>query len=130
MGSYNIIEIISIVIGTVALGISIHSFIVRKKLNYHLEQKIVESQLEKTVEKMISIRNANAHNKERRLSEKEILSIINRIEQLTKQLKEQERKHFEKTWVLKNQKDKLNYILKLINDSNDSKEFKRIEKTN
>jgi len=123
-------EIVSIILGLSALILSIRNLFLRKKLNQQLERKIANSNLEKSIEKMINIRNSNSHNKKRELTNKEINSLINRLEVIAQELNDNERKHFESTWIYKNQRDKLNYLLKLISESKSFSEFKRFEKVN
>jgi hypothetical protein len=123
-------EIVSIILGLIALVFSIRNLFLRRKLNQQLERKIANSNLEKSIEKMINIRNSNSINKKRELTNKEINSLINRLEVIVQELNDDERKHFESTWIYKNQRDKLNYLLKLISESKSSSNFKRFEKAN
>ena len=123
-------EIVSIILGLIALVFSIRNLFLRRKLNQQLERKIANSNLEKSIEKMINIRNSNSINKKRELTNKEINSLINRLEIIVQELNDDERKHFESTWIYKNQRDKLNYLLKLISESKSSSNFKRFEKAN
>ena len=87
-------------------------------------------EMEKSIERMIRIRNSNAIKKERKLSDKEIISLYEKLENLSKELDEIARKNFEHSWSNKNQKDKLNYLMKLIKESNDNTHFEKIEKIN
>lgn len=128
MKEFNWIEYTSLILAIVALFITLRNLLLRKRINNKLEEKIAKSDLEKSIEKMISIRNANAHNKKRELTEKELNSLILRFEILSKELKENELKHFETTWSYKNQRDRINYLSKLINESNENAKFKSIEK--
>lgn len=125
---FNWIEYTSIILAIIALIITIRNFVLRKRINNILEEKIAKSNLEKSIEKMIRIRNANAHIKKRELTEKELNSLIHKLELIAKELKETEFKHFENTWSYKNQRDRINYLSKLIKESNERNEFKRIEK--
>ncbi len=123
------IQLASIFLGIIALIFSIRNLVLRKKVNNNLEKKILESKIEMSIEKLINKRNANTKGQKRRtLSEKEIDNLIKKFESLTKQLEEAQKKHFEDSWSIKNQKDKINYLTKLIDESNDSKEFKRFQK--
>jgi|TARA_B110000908_G_scaffold171816_1_gene236026 hypothetical protein len=124
------VEIVSIIVALIGLVLSLKNLFLRKKLNKQLENKIANSNLEKSIEKMIKIRNSNSHNKKRELTNKEINSLINRLEVISQELNVNERKHFESTWLYKNQRDKLNYLLKLISESSNSRKFERFEKAN
>lgn len=124
----NIDWITGISIGVASIGFifSIFSIISKIKLNNQLEKKIADSQLEKSIEKLIRIRNANSKDKTRRLSEKEIKSMIDRLEKISKELDDVKRKNFESVWKIKTQKDKLNYLVKLIQESKHNSEFEKV----
>lgn len=118
---------ISIVVASIGVIFSIFSIISKIKLNNQLEKKIADSQLEKSIEKLIRIRNANSKNKTRRLSEKEIKSMIDKLEKISKELDVVKRKNFESVWEIKTQKDKLNYLVKLIQESKHNSDFEKVE---
>ena len=118
---------ISIVIALIGVIFSIFSVISKIKLNNQLEKKIADSELERSIEKLIRIRNANSKDKTRRLSEKEIKSMIDRLEKISKELDDVKRKNFESVWEIKTQKDKLNYLLKLIQESRHNSDFEKVE---
>lgn len=118
---------ISIVVASFGVIFSIFSIISKIKLNNQLEKKIADSQLEKSIEKLIRIRNANSKDKTRRLSEKEIKSMIDKLEKISKELDVVKRKNFESVWEIKTQKDKLNYLVKLIQESKHNSDFEKVE---
>jgi hypothetical protein len=128
MDKLNWMEIVSILIALFALALSIRNLILRRKLNQTLESKVANSNIESNIEKLIRMRNANSVVKNRSLTDKEISNLINKLEILTQDLKDQEKKYFESTWKLKNQRDKLNYLMKLINESKDTNDFKRFDR--
>jgi|GEM_PF-6533023 len=127
MENIDTITIISIIIASIGVLFSIKSIIAKIKLNNKLEEKIAESELEKSIEKLIRVRNANSKDKTRRLTDKEIKSMIDRLERISRELDEAKRKHFETVWEIKTQKDKLNYLTKLIQESKENSDFKKIE---
>lgn len=127
MENIDTITIISIIIASFGVLFSIKSFIAKIKLNNKLEEKIAESELEKSIEKLIRVRNANSKDKTRKLTDKEIKSMIDRLERISRELDEAKRKHFETVWEIKTQKDKLNYLTKLIQESKENSDFKKIE---
>jgi len=128
MENLNWISVVSIIFAGIGVVYSIISIFTKIKLNNQLEKKIAESELENSIEKLIRIRNANSHNKNRELSEKEIKSLIARLENMSKELDEVKRKHFDSVWEIKTQRDKLNYLMKLIQESKENSDFKRIER--
>ncbi len=119
--------LISIIIATLGVAYSIRTVILKVRINNALERKIAESEMEKNIEKFIRIRNSNSKIKRRMLSDKEIKNVIQTLENLLKELDEVKRKSFVSDWEMKTQKDKLNYLAKLIQESNENSEFKKIE---
>lgn len=127
MENINILEILALIVGVIGLIISIIINYKSKQVDRDIEKLIAKSQITRDLEKYINIRNSNAHNKRRVITQKEYLILMKRLRGLTDKLDENEKKIFIKTLESKSEKNKINYLKKLLYDSQKSSTFKDFE---
>lgn len=130
MKDLNWIVVISIVLATITLTTSIINIFIRIKTNQNLQKKIKESNIRENIEKIIRKRNANTQIKKRELTSTEINSVILKLESYSKELSDSERKYFDSIWIPKSQKNKFNYLIKIISNSDKEIYFEKIERKN
>lgn len=127
MENTNYYEIVAIVLGVIALVASIIRLYSRYKVDNEMKKLILKKELNSEIEKYINIRNSKNKSRKRALSQKEYLKILNEINNLSERLTDNEKSIFIQTLNIKNEKNKLNYMNKLISESDKNKDNKEFE---
>ncbi|MBZ9730781.1 hypothetical protein LB467_13885 [Salegentibacter sp. JZCK2] len=127
MENLNVLEILAFIIAIIGLIVSVIFNFKSKQVDKDIERLIANSRINKDLEKFIKIRNSNLNNKRRIITHKEYYTLMNKLRGLTDKLDENEKKIFIRTLDSKSEKNKINYLKKLLYESQKDSSFKDFE---